>query len=159
MITKSLTKFNRYFSVDAKRAVDSGARLRYNTRCYHLNMYRERRREQAARDRKRETMERSFPETLSALRRGRNLSQRKAAADLGISQALLSHYETGAREPGLQFVCRACDYYGVTADYLLCRSEHPGDLSVKNSRAFLEEARAVLERAEAALNSAEGERA
>ena len=51
-------------------------------------------------------MERSFPETLSALRRDRNISQRKAAADLHISQALLSHYENGAREPGLGFVCR-----------------------------------------------------
>ena len=64
-------------------------------------------------------MQRSFPETLSALRRDKNISQRKAAADLNISQALLSHYENGAREPGLGFVCRACDYYGVSADYLL----------------------------------------
>ena len=53
-------------------------------------------------------MERNFPETLSALRKGRNISQRQAAADLGISQALLSHYENGAREPGRRFVCRAC---------------------------------------------------
>ena len=50
-------------------------------------------------------MERSFPETLSALRREKNISQRTAAAELGISQALLSHYENGAREPGLNFVC------------------------------------------------------
>ena len=70
-------------------------------------------------------MDRSFPETLSALRREKNISQRTAAAELGISQALLSHYENGAREPGLSFVCRACDYYGVSADYLLGRSELP----------------------------------
>ena len=61
-------------------------------------------------------MERQFPETLSALRRERQLSQRTAAAALGISQALLSHYENGAREPGLGFVCRACDYYGMILD-------------------------------------------
>ena len=67
-------------------------------------------------------MERTFPETLSVLRRERNISQRTAAAALHISQALLSHYENGAREPGLDFVRRACDYYGVTADYLVCRS-------------------------------------
>ena len=42
-------------------------------------------------------MERSFHETLSSLRKLRRLSQRQAAADLGISQALLSHYETGSR--------------------------------------------------------------
>jgi transcriptional regulator with XRE-family HTH domain len=64
-------------------------------------------------------MERTFPETLSVLRHERNISQRTAAAALHISQALLSHYENGAREPGLDFVRRACDYYGVSADYLL----------------------------------------
>jgi len=70
-------------------------------------------------------MDRTFPQTLSALRRERNISQRQAAAELNISQALLSHYENGAREPGLNFVCRACDYYQVSADYLLCRSDEP----------------------------------
>ena len=102
-------------------------------------------------------MERHFPETLSALRRGRNISQRQAAADLGISQALLSHYDNGAREPGLGFVCRVCDYYGVTADYLLGRSAHPGDVSVRDTRAFLNELRDLVFRAETALNSIEGE--
>ena len=102
-------------------------------------------------------MERSFPETLSALRKGRNISQRQAAADLGISQALLSHYENGAREPGLSFVCRACDYYGVTADYLLGRSAHPGDVSLRDAKLFLNKLRALLDRAEGTLQSAEGE--
>ena len=67
-------------------------------------------------------MDREFHQILSDLRRRSGKNQRKVAADLGISQALLSHYETGAREPGLAFVCRACDYYGVSADYLLGRS-------------------------------------
>ena len=60
-----------------------------------------------------------FSKTLSLLRRERGISQRKAAGELGISQALLSHYENGIREPGLGFVRRACDYYHVSADYLL----------------------------------------
>ena len=70
-------------------------------------------------------MARTFSETMSALRRARGYSQRRAAADLNISQALLSHYENGAREPGLDFVCRACGYYGVSADYLLGLSDIP----------------------------------
>ncbi len=70
--------------------------------------------------------ENRFCDILADLRRRKGVSQRKAAADLHISQALLSHYENGAREPGLPFVCRACDYYGVTADYLLGRSMEPG---------------------------------
>ena len=70
-------------------------------------------------------MERNFAAVMSELRHARGLSQRKVAADLKISQALLSHYENGAREPGLAFVCRACDYYGVSADFLLGRAPSP----------------------------------
>ena len=63
-----------------------------------------------------------FSRTLSLLRQERGISQRKAASQLGISQALLSHYENGIREPGLAFVVKACDYYRVSADYLLGRT-------------------------------------
>lgn len=68
-----------------------------------------------------------FSSILSQLRRSHGYSQRKVAADLNISQALLSHYENGAREPGIPFICRACDYYGISADYLLGRSENQND--------------------------------
>ena len=63
-----------------------------------------------------------FSRTLSLLRQERGVSQRTAAGDLGISQALLSHYENGIREPGLAFVVRACDYYHVSADFILGRT-------------------------------------
>ena len=63
-----------------------------------------------------------FSRTLSLLRRERGVSQRTAANDLGISQALLSHYENGIREPGLSFVVKACDYYRVSADFILGRT-------------------------------------
>jgi transcriptional regulator with XRE-family HTH domain len=63
-----------------------------------------------------------FPRTLSLLRQERGVSQRTAASDLEISQALLSHYENGIREPGLSFVVKACDYYHVSADYILGRT-------------------------------------
>ncbi len=66
-------------------------------------------------------MERSFGQVLSELRNQLDLSQRKLASDLHISQALLSHYENGTREPGIPFICRACDYFGVSADYILGR--------------------------------------
>ena len=63
-----------------------------------------------------------FSRTLSLLRQEKGISQRKAAAALGISQALLSHYENGIREPGLAFVCKVCDFYRVSADFLLGRT-------------------------------------
>lgn len=70
-----------------------------------------------------------FPERMTELRVEKSLSQKDAAKDLLISQALLSHYEKGIRECGLEFLCRAADYYGVTADYLLGRSESRSGLS------------------------------
>ena len=41
---------------------------------------------------------------------------------MGVSQALLSHYEKGIRECGLDFVVRSADYYHVSCDYLLGRT-------------------------------------
>lgn len=67
-------------------------------------------------------MNNDFPRILTLLRKERGLSQKKAAEDLGVSQALLSHYEKGIRECGLEFVVRAADYYQVSCDYLLGRS-------------------------------------
>lgn len=67
-------------------------------------------------------MNAEFSRTLALLRQEKGVSQRTAAEVLGISQALMSHYEKGVREPGLAFVVRACDYYGVSSDYLLGRT-------------------------------------
>ena len=64
-------------------------------------------------------MSANFALRLSDLRKEKNLSQKEAASCLGVSQALLSHYEKGIRECGLDFLKRACDYYDVTSDYLL----------------------------------------
>lgn len=69
-----------------------------------------------------QNMASDFSRTLALLRREKRISQRTAAGDLQVSQALLSHYENGLREPGLGFVVRAADYYGVSCDYLLGRS-------------------------------------
>ena len=53
------------------------------------------------------------------LRKEKGVTQRKAAEEIGVSQALLSHYEKGIRECSLDFVKRAAAYYGVSSDYLL----------------------------------------
>lgn len=63
-----------------------------------------------------------FPRVLTHLRKEAGISQKKAADALGVSQALLSHYEKGIRECGLLFLVRAADFYGVSVDYLLGRS-------------------------------------
>lgn len=61
----------------------------------------------------------SFSSRLTEQRKQKGITQKQASKDFGISQALLSHYERGIREPGLEFVVRAAEYYGVSCDYLL----------------------------------------
>lgn len=68
-----------------------------------------------------------FPQVITEQRKKRKLSQKQVAADLGISQALLSHYEKGIRECGLDFVVRIADYYNISCDCLLGRSSPESD--------------------------------
>jgi len=74
-------------------------------------------------------LDRTFATRLSDLRKSTGQSQKEAAAALGISQALLSHYEKGIRECGLSFVTRASEHFGVTCDYLLGMSSFKRGLS------------------------------
>ena len=67
-------------------------------------------------------MNHDFPRIITFLRKEKGMSQKQAAADLGISQALLSHYEKGIRECGLDFLVKTAEYYDVTTDYLLGRT-------------------------------------
>lgn len=67
-------------------------------------------------------MNADFPRILTLLRKEKGISQKDAARELGISQALLSHYEKGIRECGLDFLIRTADFYHVSCDYLLGRS-------------------------------------
>lgn len=75
-------------------------------------------------------MQSNFSRVLTLLRKERGLSQKEASVSLGVSQALLSHYEKGIRECGLDFVVRAADYYNVSTDYLLGRSADPDGMTV-----------------------------
>jgi transcriptional regulator with XRE-family HTH domain len=76
-------------------------------------------------------MDTAFSRRLTMLRKEQQLSQRQAAEQLGISQALLCHYERGNREPGLDFLLHASRVYKVSTDYLLgCSSQRdPSHLS------------------------------
>lgn len=64
-------------------------------------------------------MKNKFAARLSSLRKKSGMSQSAAAKKLGISQALLSHYEKGIRECGLDFVLAAAKVFDVSCDYLL----------------------------------------
>ena len=67
-------------------------------------------------------MNKDFCRIITLLRKEKKLSQKQVASDLEISQALLSHYEKGIRECGLDFLIKIADYYDVSCDYLLGRT-------------------------------------
>lgn len=67
-------------------------------------------------------MNKDFPRILKLLRKERGIRQKEAADSLGVAQALLSHYENGKRECGLDFLVQAADFYGVSVDYILGRT-------------------------------------
>ena len=58
-------------------------------------------------------LNKDFPRIITFLRKERCLSQK---------QALLSHYEKGIRECGLDFLVKTAEYYDVSCDYLLGRT-------------------------------------
>ncbi len=60
---------------------------------------------------------------LRELRLERGITQLKLGLDLHMSQNTISRYETGAREAGYAELCRIADYFGVTVDYLLERTD------------------------------------
>ncbi len=82
-------------------------------------------------------MERNFSVVLAELRKERGLSQKEAAAKLGISQALLSHYEKGIRECGHSFLLKVAEFYDVTCDYLLGRTNERNDFQTVASKILM----------------------
>lgn len=83
-------------------------------------------------------MDSNFPIILCELRKEKGLSQKDAAAQLGISQALLSHYEKGIRECGQSFLLRVADFYNVSTDYLLGRSKSRNNIQIWDTDIFEE---------------------
>lgn len=62
-------------------------------------------------------------ERMRELRKEKNLRQEDAAAELEISMSAYCRYELGMREPTASVLWRMADYYDVTVDYLLGRSD------------------------------------
>ena len=60
---------------------------------------------------------------LKALRKERNVSQLKLALDLNMNQNSVSRYETGEREADYETLIQFADYFDVSLDYLLGRTD------------------------------------
>ena len=62
---------------------------------------------------------------LKKLRKQRGLTQIAVQMATGIDQALISKYESGERIPPTDVLMVLADYYGVSIDYILCRTDNP----------------------------------
>ena len=61
---------------------------------------------------------------LRDLREDNDLSQKQIADFLMCDQSLYSKYERGERPLPLEYADKLADYYGVSVDYLICRTNH-----------------------------------
>ena len=62
---------------------------------------------------------------LRLLRKSRGYTQLALQMKTGIEQSLLSKYETGERIPPTETLLILADFYGVSIDYILCRTDNP----------------------------------
>jgi transcriptional regulator with XRE-family HTH domain len=62
---------------------------------------------------------------LRHLRKSRGYTQISLQMQTGIEQALLSKYENGERIPPTETLLKLADFYRVSLDYILCRTENP----------------------------------
>lgn len=62
---------------------------------------------------------------LKQIRKENGISQLKLAIELNTNQNTISRYETGEREPGINELIRIADYFNVSIDYLLERTDNP----------------------------------
>ena len=62
---------------------------------------------------------------LKGLRKKKGISQLRLATDLNTTQNTISRYETGEREPGIDELIKIADYFNVSVDYLIGRTENP----------------------------------
>lgn len=62
---------------------------------------------------------------LRFLRKQRGISQLKLALDLHMNQNSISRYENGEREADYRTLILIADYFGVSIDYLLERTDNP----------------------------------
>ena len=67
----------------------------------------------------------SMRNRLKELRKSRGYTQVSLQMQTGIEQALLSKFENGERVPPTETLVRLADFYNVSIDYILCRTENP----------------------------------
>ncbi len=66
-----------------------------------------------------------FPTKLKETRIKNKYSQKQVAEGIGISETLYQKYEYGKTKPAYDIIIKLCNYFNVSADYLLGLSDDP----------------------------------
>ncbi len=66
-----------------------------------------------------------FTENIKRLRISKNLSQKQIAESLKIADRQYRRYENGEQQPTLPVAIKLADYFNVSLDYLVGRSDDP----------------------------------
>ena len=56
---------------------------------------------------------------LRELREENDLSQAQLGKEIGVNWRTISNYELGVREPNIEIIEKLCNFFGVSAGYLL----------------------------------------
>ncbi|HZG84917.1 helix-turn-helix transcriptional regulator [Paenibacillus sp.] len=75
---------------------------------------------------------------ISELRESQKLTQGELSSRLGITRASLSHYETGRRVPDYETIKKIADFFRVSVDYLIGRTEDSEPTVNENVKIFEE---------------------
>lgn len=65
----------------------------------------------------------NYVKRIRDLREDHDKTQMEIAEVLGTSQTMYARYERGANELPIRHLLTLCDYYNVSADYILCRTD------------------------------------
>jgi transcriptional regulator with XRE-family HTH domain len=65
----------------------------------------------------------TFADRLRQLRKEKHMSQFALSLDIEIPQCTIADYEQKYRNPRASTICKIADYFHVTTDYLLGRSD------------------------------------
>ncbi|MDC0763466.1 helix-turn-helix transcriptional regulator [Brevibacillus sp. AG] len=76
----------------------------------------------------------SFGMRLRELREGKDLSQEELGAKFGLGKVTISGYELSKRQPTLELIVGFAEFFGVSTDYLLGRSNDPFGVSPDTSK-------------------------
>ena len=66
-----------------------------------------------------------FSERLVSLRKSCNITQKQLASELGLSEVAVQNYESRRRKPAYDVLIALADYFDVSLDYLVGRSDDP----------------------------------